>query len=509
MHADELQRLTASLSELATQLGDLPHREQGPLWLALDQGGHASRALVFDNQGRQVAQAYAAIGTQHIGTDRVEHDAEEIVQSLRRVIYDVAHSLGTDAGRVQAAGLATQRSSIVCWDARDGHALSPVLSWQDRRNVALTESLHIYRDAIQQQTGLVLSPHYGASKLRWCLDELPAVQTACQQGHLQCGPLASYLLHELLNERPHVVDPANASRTQLWSPTSGDWSTNLLEWFGVPLSILPHSVTTRYDYGSLPFAGRTLPLRVCTGDQAAVPFANGPLRANTIYTNLGTGAFVLAPTNQNIEDAAPLLRSVLCSDATHITYALEGTVNGAGSALSWWSERTGIDVWRSVNTLHRANLGSMNPPLFINAVGGIAAPYWLPEIESRFIDATANDELGHLMAIVESIAFLLNANLELMRRHLPELHTLLVGGGLSACSYLCECLADLSQLTVMRLTERELTGRGLAYLVAGEPDSWRVDPHSQVIMAQTNPALLSRQSRWRMQLEHYRTLTRD
>jgi glycerol kinase len=139
MHADELQQLTASLTELAAQLGDLTQSKPGPLFLALDQGGHASRALVFDQQGRQVAQAFAAIGTQRIGTDRVEHDAQEIVQSLHTVIEDVAHSLGPDTELVQAAGLATQRSSIVCWDARDGHALSPVLSWQDRRHAALVE----------------------------------------------------------------------------------------------------------------------------------------------------------------------------------------------------------------------------------------------------------------------------------------------------------------------------------------------------------------------------------
>jgi glycerol kinase len=497
MHAGELQQLTASLQALAEQLGELPSDDNGPLWLALDQGGHASRALVFDDQGRQVAQAYAAISTQRIGSDRVEHHAEEIVESLRNVISDVAQSLGADAQRVQAAGLATQRSSIVCWDTRNGQVLSPVLSWQDRRNAALVDTLMPLQHEIQQQTGLVLSPHYGASKLRWCLDELASVQMAYQQGNLQCGPLSSYLLHELLNERPHVVDPANASRTQLWSPSSGDWSTNLLEWFGVPQQVLPRNVATRYDYGSLSFANRTLPLRICTGDQAAVPFANGQLRANTTYINLGTGAFVLAPTDREIPNAAPLLRSVLTAESGHVLHALEGTVNGAGSALSWWAERSGIDVWRSVNSLQRATLVGLSPPLFINGIGGLAAPYWQPNIESRFVGVTDHDELGKLVAIIESIAFLLNANLELMREHLPELDLMIVGGGLSNCPYLCECLAELSQLKVMRLNERELTAKGLAYLTAEKPSHWRNATDGQFIATQANPELIRRQSRWR------------
>jgi glycerol kinase len=471
------------------------------LWLALDQGGHASRALVFDQQGKQVAQAYAAISTQRIDNDRVEHDANEIVDSLRLVIDEVTQTLGADAARVHAAGLATQRSSVVCWNRRTGQPLSPVLSWQDRRNVELVSQLISHRDAIQQITGLVLSPHYGASKIRWCLDHLDAVKTAQDQGDLCCGPLASYLLFSLLNNRPCLVDPANASRTQLWSPATGDWSEDLLYWFGIPKVVLPKPVSTVFNYGLLPFADRTIPLRVCTGDQAAVPFANGALKSNTLYINLGTGAFILAPIDQPIPQAAPLLSSVLRSDNQSITYALEGTVNGAGSALSWWQEQTIVDVWESLSALQRSTVENNSPPLFVNAIGGIASPYWLATQESKFIDNASSDAQHHLIAIIESIAFLINANIELMRAKLPILDTIQVGGGLSACPYLSECLADLCGLSVVRVSERELTGRGLAYLVAGRPQSWSPVHVKQIISPTKNPNLLSRQAKWRSQMQ--------
>jgi glycerol kinase len=471
------------------------------LWLALDQGGHASRALVFDQQGKQVAQAYATISTQRIDNDRVEHDANEIVDSLRLVIDEVAQTLGADTAHVHAVGLATQRSSVVCWNRRTGQPLSPVLSWQDRRNAELVSQLISHMDAIQQITGLVLSPHYGASKIRWCLDHLDAVKTAQEQGDLCCGPLASYLLFSLLNNRPCLIDPANASRTQLWSPAAGDWSEDLLHWFSIPKVVLPKPVVTEFDYGFLPFADRTIPLRVCTGDQAAVPFANGALKSNTLYVNLGTGAFILAPIAQPIPQAAPLLSSVLHSNNQSITYALEGTVNGAGSALSWWQEQTGLDVWQSLGALQRSNVENSSPPLFINAIGGIASPYWLSTQQSKFIYDASSDTQHHLIAIIESIAFLINANIELMCAKLPTLDTIQVGGGLSACPYLSECLADLSGLSVVRLSERELTGRGLAYLVAGRPQSWSPVHVKQIISPIKNPNLLLRQANWRSQMQ--------
>ena len=42
--------------------------------------------------------------------------------------------------------------------------------------IASLEGAH--GDAVHRATGLFLSPHYGASKLRWALDNLPAVREA-------------------------------------------------------------------------------------------------------------------------------------------------------------------------------------------------------------------------------------------------------------------------------------------------------------------------------------------
>jgi len=471
-----------------------------PLWLALDQGGHASRAIVFDHRGRQVMQAYAPIATQR-QEDHIEHDAREVLDSLRTVIADIALSLGKDVQRIQAAGLATQRSSIVCWHANTGVPLSPVISWQDTRNHALTDALQLHRDDIQRITGLVLSPHYGASKLRWCLDELPEVKAAHHNRQLQCGPLATYLLHGLVEENPNVVDPANASRTQLWSPATGEWSAQLLQWFGIPKEVLPQPVATHHRYGTLRIGKHPVPLQVCTGDQAAVPFATGRLRSDTIYLNAGTGAFLLTPLATDIAHAAPLLRSVLYSDATQIHFALEGTVNGAGSALQWFAERSAIDVNRALPLLQRSAI-KQYLPLFINGIGGVGSPYWLPNIMSEFVNPVY-DEQCMLAAVIESIAFLIADNVTLMKMHRSDLKQIFAGGGLSASKYLCECVATLTRLPVMRIDEPELTAKGLAWLTAKQPTEWPANDKASVHSVETDEALLNRYQQWKRHMQGF------
>lgn len=107
---------------------------QAPLWLALDQGGSASRALVFDSLGRAVAHARVDVAHTRPRPGWVEQDPYAVLQSLRDAAEATLAQLSTPQRQhVQAAGLVCQRSSLVAWDRESGVALSPVLSWQDVR----------------------------------------------------------------------------------------------------------------------------------------------------------------------------------------------------------------------------------------------------------------------------------------------------------------------------------------------------------------------------------------
>lgn len=491
---NDLRWLVGELRALTLDLNATGTNGPPPIVIAIDQGGHASRAIAFDASGALLAETFAPISTFRAGEDRVEHDAREVVASIRTALDDLRASLGEDAARVVAAGLATQRSSVVCWDRRSGAPLSPVLSWQDRRNAPFVEKLRAQAPAIREQTGLVLSPHYGASKLRWCLDNIDAVRQAHDRKRLAAGPLAAYLLHSLLVERPHFVDPSNASRTQLWDPRSRDWSDSLLEAFGVPRDILPACVSSRHAYGQLQFDGRGIPLVVCTGDQAAMPFATGELDAGTLYLNMGTGAFLQRCRQAGEPDEPRLLRSVMWSEGEQVVEAQEGTVNGAGSAMDWLTAQAGIDAHRAARAFAWDRCQKVVPPLFVNGISGVGSPYWLPQLESQFVGDAA-DESGQVMAVLESIAFLICANLELLRG--GGLRRVLASGGLAASDYLCACVASLGSVTVERSTLREATATGLAFLVLGRPRSWRPVLETQSFTPRAGGALADRYARWR------------
>jgi glycerol kinase len=460
------------------------------VYVAIDQGGHATRATAYDARGALEGAAFVTIATQNNALGHVEHDADEIIASVTTALAELAELV--PVARWAAAGFAVQRSSLVCWNAADARPLSPVISWQDRRNAAWLKGLSRRAAEVHELTGLPLSPHYGASKLRWCLDHLPEVRAAASRRVLNAGPLASYLLHRVLTERPVVADAATAARTLLWSPYERDWSEELLALFGIPRAILPRAVGTGGHFGTLVCAGRPVPVVVCNGDQSVVPFAAGPLDPAAAYVNLGTGAFVLRPTESALR-ARPLLTSVIRADAEHYDFALEGSVNGAGAALAWLAHHQGAATDRMLSVLDGADLTDDTAPFFLNGVAGLASPFWKPDFESRFVGD--GSDLQQCRSVLESVAFLIKANLDEMDGHLAPPSRLIASGGLAENRMLCRMLACLAEAPVDRSSDREATSRGLGFLVAGEPAGFASPPTGR-FEPETDQRLLARYLKW-------------
>ncbi len=469
-----------------------PAPPDGALYLAIDQGGHASRALVFDGQGRIVASDFQPIDVTHPHNGWAEHDPAQLITSLHTAISNTMYRLGERGSSVVAAGLATQRSSVVCWDKHSGAALSPVISWQDRRAHAWLQQFAEHGEKIHRSTGLFLSAHYGASKLRWCLDHLPAVQAAHQNDTLACGPLASFVLFHLLEERPLLADPANASRTLLWNIKTRDWDDELLALFGVPHTLLPRCVPTRHGFGHLRAGGHTIPLTIATGDQSAALFGFGPPQPDTVYINMGTGAFIQRTTGRHPTHPR-LLTSIAFQEDKQTTYTLEATINGAGSALDWASKALGLRDTATRLAEWLANDSAL--PLFLNGVSGLGAPFWIPDFASRFVGE--GEPWEKIVAVVESIVFLLYTNLaEMEALHAPA-HRIIISGGLAALNGMCQRLADLSGLPVHRPAECEATARGTAFLLAGGTPAWPETGTAITFTPVQNPPLAQRFQRWR------------
>ena len=437
------------------------------LILAIDQGTHSTRAIIFDAGGRVVSMARQPVALNRRSRREIEQSPDEIRQSMQTVVDEVLNDPAVDRERIAAAGMATQRSSVLAWDRVTGMPLSPVLGWQDRRVADTLLTMMDHDQHIRELTGLHLSPHYGAGKLQWLLGHVPAIRDALAAGTLMMGPLASYLLHHLTDSRDDVIDDANASRTLLWNLQSRNWDDSLLELFNIPPQVLPTCVPICANFG-LTRQGN-IPVKAVNGDQTAALYAHGKPSGNTILVNIGTGAFVLLPVDDLAARPAGLLAGISHSDKDAASYYVEGTVNGAAAALKWAAGKFAVSDLESRLPGWLEDI--QTPTLFMNTVGGLGAPWWRAGPEPYFLDADVSAAEA-MVAVIESILFLLQANIELMTVLNPAVDRIRISGGLSRLDGLCQRLASLSGLNVERPVQVEATARGIAWQAAGCPDDW-------------------------------------
>ncbi|ACE85687.1 FGGY family carbohydrate kinase [Cellvibrio japonicus] len=491
-----------------------------PLYLAIDQGGQSSRVAVFTASGELLLSESAPCTTRHYQPEasrytHIEQDPVEILAGVRQCLARVGERLGTGVGQIRAAGFAGQGSSLLCWDRQTGEALSPVLSWQDIRGEPYLAATGLTHTQVQQRTGLRLSPHYGASKMRWCLEHLPAVTAAKAAGRLRIGPIFSYLLWHL-SEGADAVDPGHAQRTLLWNLQQRDWDEFLSDRFGLDKSCLPPCYSHNSRFGGLTLAGQVIPITAATRDQGASLFAGGLPDRHTCYINMGTGAFIqrlsaslLVPDGLLVSplwlpeararQEAIELSSPTCY-ATEVPgslgsaplYAWEATVNGAASAIAFVQEQAGMEITPVLiqQLLERDPAANC---YLLNAVGGLSAPYWRTDLHSQWGN-TANGE-EKVLAWLESVIFQIVVNVRLMNTS-GELHEIVISGGLSRADGMCQRIANLVGVRVRRAENADATAQGMAFLAAAMPPAWRPALREEVFTPMDDPGLGARFRTW-------------
>ena len=281
----------------------------------------------------------------------VEHDATEVWERTEEVVTECLHAAGAAPRDVAAVGITNQRETLVVWDARTGIPLHNALVWQDQRGAPLCASLaasgEAGEDRFRAQTGLPLVPYFTASKLAWCLDNVPGLRAAAEAGTALAGTMDSFLVWKLTRGKGsgagippplHVTDVTNASRTLLFNIHSLKWDQTLCDAFKVPHRMLPTVVPSSGVIGTCA-PDSVLPgvrLGGILGDQQAALFGQACFAPGDAKNTYGTGCFLLMNAGTKAPRASKLLTTIAYQvEGEAPVYALEGSVAVAGSAVSW------------------------------------------------------------------------------------------------------------------------------------------------------------------------------
>ncbi len=448
---------------------------------ALDQGTTSTRFMIFDRQGAVVAAARREFRQILPRPGWVEHDPEEIRQSVDAVAAEALAQAGMVPSDLVAVGITNQRETAVVWDRVTGAPLSNAIVWQDTRTDRLCgllgEGYGI--DRFRDRTGLPLATYFTGPKIAWLLTNVEGVAEAAQAGTALVGTIDSWVVWNLTGGVAggrHITDVTNASRTMLMDLETLGWSDHLLDIMRIPSSMMAEIVPSvgRIATGVGVLAGA--PISAVLGDQHAALFGQACYRPGEAKNTYGTGCFMLMNTGtQKVPSTSGLLTTLGYQLAgSEPVYALEGSVAIAGALVQWLRDNLGLIATSDEVESLAASVEDNGDVYFVPAFSGLFAPHWRADARGVIAGLTRFADRGHLArAALEATAFQTREVIEAMRSDSGvALTELKVDGGMVVNELLMQFQADILDVPVVRPLVSETTALGAAYAAGLAEGFW-------------------------------------
>ncbi|MBE6022008.1 MAG: glycerol kinase GlpK [Cellulosilyticum sp.] len=448
--------------------------------LALDQGTTSSRCIIYDKTGeicsmaqKELKQIYPEIGW-------VEHNPLEIWSSQFAVMMEAMVMAGIEVEQIHGIGITNQRETTIVWNKETGQPVYNGIVWQCRRTAERIKQLKHegLEKSIREKTGLIPDAYFSASKIQWILENVPHAREDAEKGKLLFGTVDTWLIWNLTKGKVHATDYTNASRTMLFDIHRLCWDEDLLNYFNIPVSMLPEVRPSSdiYGYTDHTVLGGEIPIAGVAGDQQAALFGQCCFEPGEVKNTYGTGCFLLMNTgNSAIESKHQLLTTIAASTGEQVEYALEGSVFVAGAAIQWLRDSMRMIKDAKQSSEYAEAVKSTDGVYIVPAFTGMGAPYWDQDAKGTIVGITRACKKEHFIrATLESIAYqtadVLKAMEEDSNIHLKALKA---DGGASINDFLMQFQADILQTKVHRPKCIETTSLGAAYLAGLATGYWK------------------------------------
>ena len=448
--------------------------------MALDAGTTSNRCILFNEKGQMCSVAQQEFTQYFPQPGWVEHDASEIWQSQYSVAHEALAKIGATAADVAAIGITNQRETTIVWDKETGVPVYHAIVWQDRRTAEFCDSLREkgLNDTFRNKTGLVLDPYFSGTKIRWILENVPGAREKAEAGQLLFGTVETWLIWKLSGGKVHVTDYSNASRTLLFNIVDLKWDEELLSILNIPASMLPEAKPSSCVYGETvaDLFGGPIPIAGAAGDQQAALFGQTCFSAGEAKNTYGTGCFMLMNTGEKpVFSKNGLVTTIAWGLDGKVTYALEGSIFVAGSAIQWLRDQLRVVDSASDSEYFASKVKDTNGCYVVPAFAGLGAPHWDAYARGTIVGLTRGVNRYHIIrATLESLAYQTYDVLGAMEADSGiRLTALKVDGGASANNLLMQMQADINQAPVNRPTCVETTAMGAAYLAGLAVGYWK------------------------------------
>ena len=440
--------------------------------ISIDQGTSSTRCVLYNSQGQFLASAQEEFDQYFPQEGWVEHNPDQIWQTVLSTLHSLIKENGLSSSEIASIGITNQRETTVIWNKKTGLPIYNAIVWQDRRTSTFCEELRSHERVIHKKTGLTIDPYFSATKVHWLLNNVEGAKTLSSNGDLLFGTIDTFLIWKLTEGQNHMTDVTNASRTMLFNIIDERWDEELLDLFEIPSNMLPQVCDNVSDFGETNVLGGKIVIGGVAGDQQAALIGQCCFELGDVKSTYGTGCFMIANTGDKpLYSENKLLSTIGYRIKGKTTYALEGSIFVAGSAIQWL--RDGLSLFEdSAETESLSVKASKDSKvLVVPALTGLGAPYWDAEARGAIFGLTRDTGKEDITkATLESIAFQSRDLLEAMKKDSASFERLMIDGGMVVNDWFSQKLANILEVEVIRPEIIETTSLGAAFLAGLNAD---------------------------------------
>lgn len=425
--------------------------------LGIDAGTTGIRAGVYSLEGELIAQSYTEFPSHYPHPGWVEQDAEDWWKSVVKACNS-AVKIANAEDDIFAISVTNQRETIVPI-SKTGTPLTRAIVWQDRRTVDEVRRIKsIMGEEVFKITGLKPDPYFSLPKILWLMKNHPYLVEKTWKFML----VHDYIIYKMTGNV--VTDYSNASRTMLMDLSKRKWSDKIAETFGVDLEKLPEIRSSGEIAGEL--RSREIEIRsrpivaVGGGDQQCSALGQGVVEDGKIKSTTGTGTFMIAPVDK--------MRGGDIIYSAHVVPKIvaEVSIFTTGSLLEWVKRNFFQNESYEVLNEEAKNSGVGARGLMIFPFfSGAGCPHWIPEAKGAIYGLTLGHSRGDIArAVMESVAFEVKTNIDLMESLGIRIRELRLDGGAARSALWNQIFADVTKKTCLVSSDVEATSRGAAML---------------------------------------------
>ena len=438
----------------------------GKYLLAIDQGTSSTRSVLYDDKGRFIDSSQLEFKQYFPKEGWVEHNPEQIWESVLSTLASLVKRNSLVSKDIASIGITNQRETTIVWDKKDGKPIYNAIVWQDRRTADFCSELNDQTEMVNSKTGLTMDPYFSSTKVNWILNHVKGARKRALAGELLFGTIDSYLIWKLSGGKSHKTDVTNASRTMLFNIEEQKWDEDLLNLFEIPRSMLPAVCDNVFDFGTTSVLGGEVSIGGVAGDQQAALIGQCCVKPGEVKSTYGTGCFLILNTGaERLHSQSKLLTTVAYRVNGKITYALEGSIFVAGSAIQWLRDE--MEFFSDASDTEKLAMQASDESnvLVIPALTGLGAPYWDAGARGAIFGLTRDSTKADIVrATLESVVFLTKDLLEAMSKDNASFNSLKIDGGMVANSWFCQKLSNMLGVEVERPKIIETTSLGAAFL---------------------------------------------